>query len=169
MASVYDQVYARSLSDPEGFWGAAAEDVHWDRRWDRVRDDSRPPFTRWFTGGRLNTCYNALDIHIDRGRGKQIALVYDSPVTGTVRMLTFFELRDAVARFAGALRRQGAEAGSEDRGERARREGAHLGVDRLERTALIGLDEATRLAIGRAELTELEHDHRPRRDRRDDQ
>jgi propionyl-CoA synthetase len=111
MASVYDQVYARSLSDPEGFWGAAAEDVHWDRRWDRVRDDSRPPFTRWFTGGRLNTCYNALDIHIDRGRGKQIALVYDSPVTGTVRTFTFFELRDAVARFAGALRRQGADAG----------------------------------------------------------
>jgi propionyl-CoA synthetase len=111
MASVYDQVYARSLSDPEGFWGAAAEDVHWDRRWDRVRDDSRPPFTRWFTGGRLNTCYNALDIHIDRGRGKQIALVYDSPVTGTVKTFTFFELRDAVARFAGALRRQGADAG----------------------------------------------------------
>ena len=111
MASVYDQVYARSLSDPEGFWGAAAEDVHWDRRWDRVRDDSRPPFTRWFTGGRLNTCYNALDVHIDRGRGKQIALVYDSPVTGTVRTFTFFELRDAVARFAGALRRQGADAG----------------------------------------------------------
>jgi propionyl-CoA synthetase len=111
MASVYDQVYARSLSDPEGFWGAAAEDVHWDHRWDRVRDDSRPPFTRWFTGGRLNTCYNALDVHIDRGRGKQVALVYDSPVTGTVKTFTFFELREAVARFAGALRRQGAEPG----------------------------------------------------------
>jgi propionyl-CoA synthetase len=111
MTSVYEHVYARSLSDPEGFWGAAAEDVHWDRRWDRVRDDSRPPFTRWFTGGRLNTCYNALDIHVDRGRGKQLALVYDSPVTHTVKAFTFFELRDAVARCAGALRRQGVEAG----------------------------------------------------------
>src|SRR5262245_49367721 len=111
MTSVYETIYARSLSDPEGFWGAAAEDVHWDRRWDRVRDDSRSPFTRWFTGGRLNTCYNALDIHVDRGRGKQLALVYDSPVTHTVKAFTFFELRDAVARCAGALRRQGVEAG----------------------------------------------------------
>jgi propionyl-CoA synthetase len=105
--SVYDETYARSLEDPEGFWAAAAEDVHWDRRWDRVFDDSRPPFYRWFAGGMLNTCYNAVDIHVDRGRGKQQALVYDSPVTSTVRAYTYFELQDAVARFAGALRAQG--------------------------------------------------------------
>jgi propionyl-CoA synthetase len=111
MTSVYETIYARSLSDPETFWASAAEDVHWDRRWDRVRDDARPPFTRWFTGGRLNTCYNALDLHVDRGRGKQIALVWDSPVTGTVRTYTFFELREGVARCAGALRRQGIEPG----------------------------------------------------------
>src|SRR4029077_12280135 len=62
-------------------------------------------------GGVLNTCYNALDLHIDRGRGKQLALIYDSPVTQTIRRFTYFELRDAVARFAGALRRQGVERG----------------------------------------------------------
>ena len=109
--SVYDETYARSMRDPQGFWAAAAEDIHWDRRWDRVFDDSRRPFYRWFVGGELNTCYNAVDVHIDRGRGKQRALVYDSPVTGTVRTYTYFELRDAVALCAGMLRRLGIEKG----------------------------------------------------------
>jgi propionyl-CoA synthetase len=107
MKTLYDEVYARSLSDPQGFWAQAAEDLYWDRRWDRVFDDSRPPFYRWFTGGALNTCYNCLDFHVDRGRGKQRALVYDSPVTGTVREFTYAELRDEVALVAGALVRQG--------------------------------------------------------------
>jgi propionyl-CoA synthetase len=111
MATIYDEVYRRAQQDPEGFWAAAAEEIHWERRWDRVLDASRPPYYRWFPGGRLNTCYNALDVHVDRGRGKQIALIYDSPVTGTVRSFTYFELRDQVARFAGALRRQGVEPG----------------------------------------------------------
>ena len=111
MATSYDEVYRHSQRDPEGFWAAAAEDVHWERRWDRVLDATRPPYYRWFAGGVLNTCYNALDGHIDRGRGKQTALIYDSPVTATGRAFTYVELRDAVARFAGALRRQGVEKG----------------------------------------------------------
>jgi propionyl-CoA synthetase len=105
--SLYDDTYARSLARPEEFWAAAADDLYWDRRWDRVFDDTRPPYYRWFTGGMLNTCYNALDLHVDRGRAKQRALVYDSPVTDTAREFTYGELRDAVARMAGALRRQG--------------------------------------------------------------
>ena len=105
MRSLYDEVYARAERDPEGFWAAAAEDVYWERRWDRVLDARRPPYYRWFAGGRLNTCYNALDGHIDRGRGKQLALIHDSPVTRSVRAFTYFELRDRVARFAGTLRR----------------------------------------------------------------
>jgi propionyl-CoA synthetase len=109
--SVYDATYGRSLADPAGFWAEAAEDLYWDRRWDKVFDDSRPPFYRWFVGGALNTCYNALDLHVDRGRGKQRALIHDSPVTDTVRAFTYAELRDAVARVAGALRRQGVERG----------------------------------------------------------
>jgi propionyl-CoA synthetase len=111
MKSLYDETYARSLRDPEGFWAAAAEDVYWDRRWDKVLDDSRAPFCRWFVGGMLNTCYNALDLHIDRGRGKQRALIYDSPVTGTVTEFTYQQLRDQVAVIAGALRRQGVGKG----------------------------------------------------------
>ncbi len=107
MASVYEQVYERAMRDPVGFWAAAAEDIYWERRWDKVFDDSRKPFYRWFAGGRLNTCFNALDLHIERGRGKQLALIYDSPVTGTVRPYTYRALRDEVARTAGALGRQG--------------------------------------------------------------
>jgi len=111
MTSLYDEVYARAERDPEDFWAAAAEDVYWERRWDRVLDARRPPYYRWFAGGTLNTCYNALDGHIDRGRGKQLALIHDSPVTRSVRAFTYFELRDRVARFAGTLRRQGVEKG----------------------------------------------------------
>jgi len=111
MKSQYEEAYARSLRDPQGFWGAVAEDIYWERRWDRVLDDRHPPYYRWFSGGVLNTCYNALDLHVDRGRGKQRALVYDSPVTDTVQSFTYAELRDEVARVAGALRRQGIAQG----------------------------------------------------------
>jgi propionyl-CoA synthetase len=109
--SVYEEVYARSLRDRDGFWAAAAEAIHWEKRWDRVFDDSRPPFYRWFVGGALNTCYNCLDLHVDRGRGKQPALVYDSPVTGTVKTFTYAELRDEVARVAGMLVALGIQKG----------------------------------------------------------
>ena len=111
MPDSYDDVYAVSIDDPTQFWGSVAESIHWDRRWDTVRDDSNPPFYRWFSGGQLNTCYNALDRHIERGRGKQTALIYDSPVTDTVRSYSYSQLRDDVARLAGALVAQGVEKG----------------------------------------------------------
>jgi propionyl-CoA synthetase len=111
MPSHHAELHERSLRDPEGFWAEAAHAVHWDRRWDRVFDDTRAPLYRWFTGGCLNTCYNMLDFHIERGRGKQRALIYDSPVTGTVRVFTYAELRDHVALFAGALVRLGVAKG----------------------------------------------------------
>ena len=103
MSGQYAAAYARSLSDPDSFWGEAAESIHWTRRWDRVLDDSNPPMYRWFTGGELNTCYNALDVHVETGRSDQPALIYDSPVTATSRTYTYAELRDQVARFAGVL------------------------------------------------------------------
>ena len=110
-ANAYLDVYRRAQDDPEGFWAEAAEDIHWDKRWDRVLDDSRPPFYRWFSGGALNTCYNALDLHVDQGNGGRTALIYDSPVTDSVKAFTYAELRDAVAAFAGALRHHGVGAG----------------------------------------------------------
>ncbi|MEX2291664.1 MAG: propionyl-CoA synthetase [Mycobacteriales bacterium] len=99
----YGSAFRRSLRDPEEFWGEAASGIDWYRRWDRVLDDDRAPFSRWFVGGELNTCHNALDRHVDAGQGDRTALVYDSPVTGTVRQLSYRELRDEVARLAGAL------------------------------------------------------------------
>jgi propionyl-CoA synthetase len=111
MASIYHDLYTHSLRDPDAFWAAAAEDICWDRRWDRVLDRSREPFYQWFSGGMLNTCYNALDAHVERSRGKQLALIYDSAVTKTIRAFTYQALRDEVARFAGALRRSGIEKG----------------------------------------------------------
>ncbi len=103
MSGAYAEAYGRSLSDPEGFWSEAAEAVHWFRRWDRVLDDSRAPLVRWFVGATMNTAYNALDVHVEGGRAEQLALVYDSPVTGTVRRFRYRELRDEVSIFAGVL------------------------------------------------------------------
>jgi propionyl-CoA synthetase len=109
--SRFDDVYRRSLDDPEGFWAEAAAAIDWDEPWERVLDDSRAPFYRWFSGGRLSTCHNALDRHVEGGRADQLALIYDSPVTGTAAAFTYRELRDEVARFAGALAAQGVQAG----------------------------------------------------------
>src|SRR5215813_10593381 len=107
----YLMAYRRSLEDPSAFWGQAAEGISWNKRWDRVLDDSEPPFVRWFSGGMLNTCYNAVDRHVERGRGKQRAIIYDSPVTGVVKTITYAELRDEVAQLAGSLRALGLEKG----------------------------------------------------------
>jgi propionyl-CoA synthetase len=107
MTGKFRALYERSLKEPEQFWAEAAGGIHWHRKWDKVLDTSRAPFYRWFVGGELNTCYNALDRHIEQGRGNQLALVYDSPVTGTVATFTYGDLRDRVARFAGALLQQG--------------------------------------------------------------
>ncbi|MBU2603920.1 MAG: propionyl-CoA synthetase [Actinobacteria bacterium] len=111
MSANYAEVFSRSLEDPEGFWAEAAEAIHWDKKWDAVLDDSAAPIYRWFRGGRLNTCYNALDRHVDAGRGEQAALIYDSPVTGTTRTYTYAELTDEVARCAGALQTLGVGKG----------------------------------------------------------
>jgi len=111
MTGRYEEVYARSINDPEGFWGEVAEAVHWYKRWDKVLDDTNKPFYRWFTGGEINTCHNALDLHVENGRAEQPALVYDSPVTGTVESFTYRQLRDEVAAFAGVLAAQGVAKG----------------------------------------------------------
>jgi len=107
----FEEVYARSLRDPEAFWGQAAAAIDWMQPWNRVLDDTGAPIYRWFRGARLNTCYNALDRHVERGRADQLALIYDSPVAETTATYTYRELRDAVARFAGALAAEGVVKG----------------------------------------------------------
>jgi propionyl-CoA synthetase len=107
----YAEVYHRSLEEPEAFWAEAAEAIDWERRWDRVLDDSRAPFYRWFPGGRLNTCWNALDRHVMAGRGERLALIWDSPVTGQILRFTYREMRDRSARVASVLTGLGVKPG----------------------------------------------------------
>jgi propionyl-CoA synthetase len=113
----FDELYRRSLDDPTGFWGEAAEAIHWHRPFERVLDASTAPFYHWFSGGKLNTCFNAVDRWVDGGdgvdriRADQLALIYDSPVTDTVRRYTYRELQQAVATFAAALMDSGVRAG----------------------------------------------------------
>lgn len=103
MTSRYEEVRARSLADPERFWAEAADEIHWYKKWHKVFDDSSKPFYRWFVGGEVNSCYNAVDRHVENGRADQVALIYDSPVTETIQSFTFRELREQVAKCAGAL------------------------------------------------------------------
>ncbi|WP_054033190.1 propionyl-CoA synthetase [Desulfatitalea tepidiphila] len=111
MTNAYDAAYAESLNHPETFWAKAAQACHWYKQWDKVLDDSDKPFYHWFSGGVVNTCYNALDYHVENGRGDQAALIYDSPVTDTIKQYTYAQLRDEVARFAGVLIDQGVTKG----------------------------------------------------------
>jgi len=103
VGDTYRAVHARSLADPAGFWAEQAAAIDWTRRWDKVLDDSSPPFYRWFSGAELNTCYNALDRHVERGRADQPALIYDSPLAGAKATFTYRALLDDVAKLAGAI------------------------------------------------------------------
>jgi len=109
--SLYTEAYESSLKDPEQFWGNIAEDCHWYKRWDKVLDDSNKPFYRWFTGAETNSCYNAVDLHVDKGNGDRTAIIYDSPVTGVIRNITFSELKEQTAKFAGILTAKGVTKG----------------------------------------------------------
>lgn len=110
--SRYEEIYLHAHKNREAFWAEAAEDISWYQKWDKVLDDSNPPFYRWFTGGYVNTCYNALDRHIDEhGAGERLALIYESPVTGTSSTFTYNDLREKVAHFAGGLTNNGIKKG----------------------------------------------------------
>jgi propionyl-CoA synthetase len=103
LTSDYSRSYQGSLAEPEAFWAEAAQGIHWFREWDQVLDCRDAPAGRWFTGGMLNTCYNAVDRHVAAGRGAQTALIYDSAMTGARSKLSYAELQHDVARFAGVL------------------------------------------------------------------
>ena len=105
------ELHARSLRDPESFWGEAASGIDWYEPPKQVLDRAAQPIARWFRGGKLNTCYNAVDRHVERGRGEQAALIYDSPLTGQIKRISYAELRDLTARCAGALRNLGVHKG----------------------------------------------------------
>ncbi len=107
----YIEAFKESLESPETFWGRAAEEITWYKKWDEVLDVSNLPFSRWFVGAELNTCYNALDRHVESGRGDQPALIYDSPVTNTIKTFTYSEMKERVSRIAGFLTSLGVKKG----------------------------------------------------------
>ena len=111
MASAYEAAFRRSLEDREAFWAEAAEALHWYEKPTLTLETDSTPAGRWFVDGVTNTCFNALDRHVEAGRGEQAAIIYDSPVTDTVRTLTYRELRDEAAAFAGALAARGVGKG----------------------------------------------------------
>src|SRR5271165_5815678 len=109
--SSYGTVYSEWQADPEHYWAQAAEAITWHRPYDRVFDPAAGPYGHWFVGGELNTCYNALDRHVEAGNGERTALIWDSAMVGEVRRFTYAALRDRVARVAGALAARGVGRG----------------------------------------------------------
>jgi propionyl-CoA synthetase len=107
----YQDLHRQSLSDPEGFWMEQARAIDWVTPPSRALWAENAPLYEWFKDGMVNTCWNALDRHVEAGRGGQVAIIHDSPITHTKRELTYAELRDRVASLAGALRAKGIQAG----------------------------------------------------------
>ena len=111
MNQKYKEIYEKSINKKEEFWKNISKDIFWYKKPTKILNSSNPPFYKWFEDGVTNTCYNALDFHIDKGRGEKLAIIYDSPITGTKKNITYNELRDRVALFAGALKNQGVNKG----------------------------------------------------------
>ena len=111
MNQKYKDIYQKSIDNREEFWKEVSEDIFWYNKPSKILNSDNPPFYKWFEDGVTNTCYNALDIHVDEGRGDKLAIIYDSPITGVKKNIKYIELRDKVALFAGALKNQGVNKG----------------------------------------------------------
>ncbi|MEZ5686620.1 MAG: propionyl-CoA synthetase [Paracoccaceae bacterium] len=107
----YDQVYSARKADPNGFWMDAAKGIDWDQQPSKALFEENAPLYEWFSDGMVNTCWNAVDRHVEAGRGDQIAIMHESPITHSTKGITYRELRDRVASLAGALRMRGVEKG----------------------------------------------------------
>ncbi len=107
----FKDLYQKSISNPEEFWKEISDDIFWFKKPTKILNKSKPPFYRWFEDGVTNSCYNALDIHIDEGKGDKTALIYDSPITGNKAKFSFKQLKEKVSKFAGALSNQGVKKG----------------------------------------------------------
>ena len=111
MTKKFKEIYDSSIKNPEKFWQTVSEDIFWFKKPTRILNKSNPPFYKWFEDGITNTCYNALDVHIENGRGDKTALIYDSPITDNKNKFTYKELREKVSKFAGTLQNQGIKKG----------------------------------------------------------
>ena len=111
MTKNFKEIYHSSIKNPEKFWQEVSEDIFWFKKPTRILNKSKPPFYKWFEDGITNTCYNALDVHIENGRGDKTALIYDSPITDNKKKFTYKELREKVSKFASTLQNQGIKKG----------------------------------------------------------
>lgn len=102
-SALYCDAYKRSLENPEEFWAEVGKLINWFKPWTKVLDNSNEPFTKWFVGGELNACYNAVDRHVEAGNGEKTAIIYDSPQTSIIRKVTYNELLEKTSLLAGAL------------------------------------------------------------------
>ncbi len=107
----YQAEYSKSINTPDVFWAEKAQDLAWYKQPEKILSKDENGIDRWFADGELNTAYLALDYHVENGRGDNIAIIYDSPVTGQKRKISYSALRDEVAKFAGVLKSQGVEKG----------------------------------------------------------
>ena len=107
MENKCQKIYDRSIQDPQGFWSEVAKDIFWYKKPTKILNSDNPPFYKWYEDGVTNPCYNAVDIHVEKGFGEKTALIYDSPITGSKRKITYLELKNSTAKFAGALKNQG--------------------------------------------------------------
>ena len=107
----FSEIYLNSIKNPEEFWKKVSDDIFWFKKPTKILNQSNSPFYKWYEDGVTNTCYNALDVHIDKGRGDRTALIYGSPITGNKSKFTYQELRDKVSKFAGGLQNQGINKG----------------------------------------------------------
>ena len=111
MKDSFNKIYQESVQNPEKFWQNVSEDIFWFKKPTKILNKSNPPFYKWFEDGVTNTCYNAIDTHIDQGKGDKTALIYDSPITNYKAKFTYKELREKISKFAGALDNQGIKKG----------------------------------------------------------
>ena len=111
MKKNYQDIYDSSINNKEEFWGDVAKDIFWYKKPTKILNSSNPPFYKWYEDGITNTCYNAIDIHIDNGKGGKTAIIYDSPITGAKKKFTYNQLKEKVSLFAGALKNQGVTKG----------------------------------------------------------
>ena len=93
MSKKFKEIYENSIKNPESFWQEVSNDIFWFKKPTKILNKSNPPFYKWFEDGVTNTCYNALDIHIDQGRGDKLALIYDSPITSSKKKIYLFRLK----------------------------------------------------------------------------
>ena len=107
----FNEIYQKSIQKPEEFWENISNDIFWFKKPSKILNKSNPPFYKWFEDGITNSCYNAVDLHIDQGKGEKIALIYDSPITGNKAKFTYNQLKEKVSKFAGALDNQGIKKG----------------------------------------------------------